>query len=290
MGKFVITGATGQLGGLVVKHLIDMGTPAQNIAAVVRNEVKAAGLKNLGLEIRKGDYDQADTLKEAFQESDKLLFISSPSPDGTYRIRQHASVVEAARNAGVGHIIYTSLAFADKVTLGMENVHLATELAIKETKIPYTILRNTFYMDYFVNPLLKGIVDSGVIASASKGNKFNYVTRNDLALTAAIILKTDEHQNKVYELTNPKPITYDDFAEILSEISGKEVKHLELTPEQVYEQMIKQGFSQEDAGFYNYMWPLLAQGYFSYASDDLVNLIGNKFTSFKDAVQKIFKC
>ena len=289
MGKIVITAATGQLGGLVVKHLLELGIPAQNIAAAVRNEEKAAGLKKLGLEIRRGDYDQPATLREAFRDADKLLFISGSSNDGSLRIRQHASVAEAARDAKVGQIVYTSLAFADEVMLGMENVHLATEWAIKETHLPYTILRNPFYIDLVLNPLVRGAVATGVIASASKGGKMNFVTRSDLALAAAKVLATDGHQNKVYELANPQPYTFDQFAAILSEVSGKEIKHRDGTPEQAREQLIKQGLPAETTGFYTFIWRCVELGYFGLASADLSHLIGSKFTSVKEDVQNVLR-
>lgn len=289
MGKIVVTGATGQLGRLVLQHLLRMGVEAQNIAAVVRNEDKAFDLMMAGLEVRMGDYDQAETLKSAFQDAEKLLFISSSCPDGPHRITQHAAVVEAARDAGVGHIIYTSIAFADRIMIGVENVHLATEIAIVESKIPYTIMRNSIYMDIFMNPSLQSVVDSGVIASASMGNKINYATRNDLALAAAIVLTGEGHQYQLYELTNPNPITYDEFAAILSEVSGREVIHLDMTPEEAYEQMISQGFAEDEAAFYYFMWPSFVQGCFNYASDDLAYLIGDRLTSVKEEVQKVLK-
>ncbi|UWG95874.1 SDR family oxidoreductase [Dehalobacter sp. DCM] len=270
-----------------MKHLLDSGITAQNVVAMVRNEEKAAELIKLGLEIRMGNYDHSDTLRAAFQDIDKLLFISSSSPDGSHRIIQHASVAKAARDAGVGHVVYTSLGFADKVALGIENVHLATEFAVKETHIPYTILRNAFYIDTLLDPFIPDAVASGVIVSAAKGSKMNFAARNDFALAAAKVLTTDGHQNKVYELSNPNPYSFDEFAAIISEVSHKEVKHIELTPEQAKEHMLKQGVSEGWAGFYTQMWKAFELGYFSLASNDLINLIGNKLTSVKEEVQKV---
>lgn len=190
MEKWVITGATGHLGGLTIRHLLDLVVAPSDIAAVVRDSGKAktSALADQGIEIRRGDYDDPPSLVEAFRGASRLLFVSAPSHDNTLRIRQHAHVVKAARNAGVGHIVYTSIAFSEKLTIGVENVHLATEYMIKTTSIPYTFLRNAFYLDSLINERLHQFIEKGEIINAAGNGKLNLVTRNNLALAAAKVL------------------------------------------------------------------------------------------------------
>lgn len=140
--KIIVTGATGSLGVLVVQHLLRK-VPAGHIAAVARNLQKAAPLAELGIEIRQGDYNDPQSLQEAFKDGTKLLFISSPETDDSLRVVQHAHVVKAARDAGIRHIAYTGFAFAKDNPFAL--VHLATEYAIRAAKLPFTFLRNGGY-------------------------------------------------------------------------------------------------------------------------------------------------
>src|SRR5690554_1792716 len=113
MGKIVVTGANGQLGRLVIGHLLNKGVVASSIVGVIRNPDHTSALTELGIEVRIGDYDDPASLGPAFADADQLLFVSASSMDNTLRIRQHAHVVEGARNAGVKHIVYTSFSFAE---------------------------------------------------------------------------------------------------------------------------------------------------------------------------------
>lgn len=288
VGKIAITGATGQLGSLVIGHLLDKGVPADEMVAVVRNLEKANPLKQKGLTIRHGDYEDGQSLVEAFTGIDKLLFISSPSWDNTHRIKQHATVVEAARDAKVNHIVYTSIAFPHEMTLGLEHVHLATEHAIKTTEMIYTFLRNGFYMDLLVNPGLEAMIQSGEIITSTSGGKLNYVTRDNLALAAATVLTETDHENQVYELVNPNLFTYDQLAAILTDLSGKEVKHRDLPPEEAYRQLIQSGVPEGDAAFMVHgVFKSIAQGQFSHTSDDLRKLIGDRITTVEAAVKQV---
>lgn len=285
MGKMAITGATGQLGGLTIRHLLSNGVAAGNIVGIVRSPENAGALRELGIEIRTGDYDRPETLAEAFAGIEKLLFVSGPSMDNTLRIRQHASVVEAARNAKVGHIAYTGIAFAEKMKLGLENVHLATEYMIRTTGIPFTFLRNGFYLEILVNEGLKGIAASGEIVTSAPNGKMNYATRNDLALAAATVLAGDGFENRVLELTAPEPFTYDEFAAVVSDIAGKPVKHRAVSPEEAVRSMTGAGVPEGMAGFMvHVVYKAIEDGQLGHASQDLKQLIGDGYTTIRQAV------
>ncbi len=291
MGKIFILGATGHFGGLTVKHLLDRGITADQIIAIVRDVEKALPLKLLGLEIRKGDYDQADFSPEVFQGAEKLLFISSPLPDNTRRIKQHATVVEAARDAGVKHIIYTGLAFPEKHHTGIENVHLATELAIKSSGIPYTFLRNTFYMDFFIGkPEIERAINNGKLLAATNGAKINLVTRSDLALAAAVVLSSEGHEGKTYELTYPESYSYKDIAGTISKVSGKPIAYQNVDMDHMKEYLLQCGLTPEQIqfDFSSGFQPVFATGWASETTDSLVNLIGrNKLTTVENAIKNL---
>lgn len=286
MATIAITGASGQLGGKVIRHLLDRGVSPDRVIAILRNPDKAGELQKLGVETRIGDYDLPYTLNPAFDGVEKLLFISASSFDNTLRIRQHANVVEAARNAGVRHIVYTGLAFAEQMKLGLENVHLATEYMIRTMEVPYTFLRNGFYLENLVNPGLNFAIQSGVIVTSAPSGAMNYATRDNLALAAATVLTSDGHENRTYELTAPEPYTYDQFAAMLSELSGKTIRHHPVTPEEAYKTMVEAGTPAEMAGFMVHgVFAAIEDGQFGHVSRDLIDLIGDAYTSVKAAAE-----
>ncbi|MFJ8235434.1 SDR family oxidoreductase [Ureibacillus sp. NPDC094379] len=288
MGKIVVTGATGQFGGLAIRHLLSLGAEASNITGIVRSAEKGAALKDLGVQIVQADYDDLSSLNQAFAGASKLLFVSGSTMDDIQRIRQHANVVEAARNAGVDHIVYTSTAFAESMENGLAKVHQATEFMVRSTNIPYTFLRNATYMEALVNMSLKNNINQGELVTSAPTGLMNYVTRDNLALAAAVVLTGVEHENKIYELVNPKPFSYDEFATLLSDVSGQPVKHRTAAPVDVVQSMIEAGVPEVMAGITVYgIYAAIEDGQFARQSEDLVNLIGDKFTTVQTAVLQI---
>lgn len=143
--KYLVTGATGHLGSFVVEALLKK-VPASELAVSVRNPEKAQHLSAQGVEVRHGDFDQPESLAAAFAGVERLLLISADGDNET-RIRQHETAVQAAKNAGVQFIAYTSVAKADESTLGLAEVHRATEKAIRDSGIAYSLLRNNWYLE-----------------------------------------------------------------------------------------------------------------------------------------------
>lgn len=290
MSKIIVTGASGHLGTAAIRHLLDLGVQASDIVGVVRDTAKGAALAELGVELRTGDYDDAASLLAAFEGGEKLLFVSASSMDNTLRIRQHATVVEAARNAGIKQIAYTSFAFPEKMTLGLENVHLATEYMIRTTGAAYTFLRNGFYLDMLANEGTAAVAAAGTVISAAPTGKLNYVTRDNLARAAAVVLTQGGHENRTYELTASEPFSYDEYAAALAEVSGKPVAHQALPAPEAVSAMVAAGVPEGAAGFMvHFVDAAIERGEFSEASNDLVDLIGDAYTPLKAALEAAIK-
>jgi NAD(P)H dehydrogenase (quinone) len=271
--SIAVTGATGGLGSQVIAYLLK-SLQSGEIIAVARDIKKAAPLAEMGVQVRYGDYDKPESLQAAFSGVTKLLFISSASWDNTQRIVQHANVVKAARDAKIGHIAYTGFAFAEKAPFPLANVHLATEYAILTTGIPYTFLRNGFYAHLFINEQLKQCASQGVIATNSGNGTINAAARDDYAHAAAVVLSGEGHQNKYYNLTYPKPWNFDDVAKITEKISGREVRHKNVSKDECREILLKAGNPEILAGTFTGIYEAAKDGAVSQSSSDLERLTG----------------
>lgn len=263
--SILITGATGQLGTLIVEQLAAQLPPGGLIAGV-RDLQKAEHPRSLGVEIRIADYDRPDTLREAFTGVNKLLFISSPGTDDQARFVQHTHVIEAAVEAGVGHIFYTGLAFPPVGIDPQNHLHLRSEQAIAASGLTYTFLRNALYTDIAGMFGLKEAVANGELVTAPGNWTFNTVTRRDLALGTAGILTSEGHEHKSYELTAPQTWDFEQLAEVLSRISGKKVVRV------------------EDTGMQNWVYAFLSKLDTSSTSPDLEHFIGGPVLSLEESI------
>src|SRR2546426_267697 len=180
----LVTGATGHLGGLIVRHLRDR-LPAGELAVSVRDTTKAAELAAAGIEVRHGDFDDPTTLPAAFAGVDALVLVSTDGADDV-RIVQHATAVRAAAAAGVGFLAYTSITDAENSRVALAEVHRETERAIRASGIPYAFLRNNMYHENYL-PQLPGALDRGVLATATGTGRIASATRDDYARAAAAV-------------------------------------------------------------------------------------------------------
>jgi len=281
-----VTGATGQLGNFVVKHLLEK-IPANQVVAVVRNTEKAVSLASLGVDIRYGNYMDPASLVKAFNGVSKLLLISSPDAfDETLRMVQHANAIRAAKNANVEHIHYTGTAFAEDATFDPALLHLATEYAIRASRLAYTFLRNTLYTEGIISPNLVKSIDSGVIITNTGNGKINSVTRNDLALAHATVLTQAGHENKTYNLVSNQSWTFDELAEILSDLSNKKIVHNTGSFEEARDYLIRAGLTESRASGRASVYNQVAAGEWAKKSDDLRMLIG-KETPLKETIKQV---
>jgi NAD(P)H dehydrogenase (quinone) len=203
-----ITGATGQLGRLVVDSL-RMG-PAVDVVALVRSAGKAGAL---GVTAREADYDRPETLDRALVGVDTLLLISGPVPG--VRVAQHRNVIAAAKKAQVGRVVYTSALHADRSTLDVAHDHRATEAALKTSGVPYTILRNGWYTENYTGSIPGALAAGAFLGSAGDG-RISSATRADYAAAAAAVLTGVAQEGRTYELAGDDAWT---LSELAAEIS-----------------------------------------------------------------------
>lgn len=220
--KIGVTGATGQLGTLVVKEL-KKRVPHDKIVALVRSPEKAEGL---GVEARKFDYSNRDELTDALKGIDRLLLISSNEIG--QRAKQHLNVIEAAWKNGVKWIVYTSLLHADTSTLSLASEHYATEKAIIDSGIDYTFLRNGWYTENYTGSV-KGAVESGVFIGSASNGRISSASRSDYAEAAAIAITDESNKGKIYELAGDDSYTLHDLAAEVSKQTGKKIPYKNLS-------------------------------------------------------------
>ena len=275
--KIAITGATGQLGRIIVSKLKEK-VATENIVALVRSAQKAA---DLGVEAREADYEQPATLEAALKGIDTLLLISS-SEVGK-RATQHQNVINAAKKAGVKKIVYTSVLHADKSSLSLATEHNYTENALRESGIAYTILRNGWYTENYAGTIPGAVAGGAVLGSAGEG-KVSAASRKDYADAAVTVLTSEGHDGKIYELAGDEGFTLADLAAEISKHSGKTIPYNNL-PEAEYAKVltgfgIPEGFAHVIAG-----WDAgIAKGDLYNDSKQLSTLIGRPTTPITEVV------
>jgi NAD(P)H dehydrogenase (quinone) len=217
-----ITGATGQLGRLVVDRLKEKVSPAE-IVALVRNAAKAS---DLGVAVREANYEQPEMLERALSGVDTLLLISS-SEVGK-RVLQHRNVIEAAKQTSVKRIVYTSLLHADRSPLSIAEEHRATETELKASGIPFTILRNGWYSENYAGSIPGALAGGALIGSAGEG-RISSAPREDYAEAAVAVLTGEGHEGMTYELAGDDAYTLGDLAAEISRQTGKTIPYRNLS-------------------------------------------------------------
>ena len=220
----VITGASGQLGRLVIAELLKTVSPTQIVAAV-RHPGKASDLAALGVELRVADYTQPATLDSAFVGADQLLLISSSEVG--QRFAQHRNVIDAAKRAKVGLIAYTSLLRADSSPLGLAIEHRQTEALLKDSGLPHVLLRNGWYTENYLASVPPALQHGVFIGSAGDG-RIASAARADYAAAAAAVLTRADQAGKVYELAGDDAYTLSELAAEITRQSGKTVVYQNL--------------------------------------------------------------
>ena len=228
-----ITGATGQLGRLVISSLLKK-IPADDIIAIVRSVEKAKDISALGVKVRQADYNQPASWDAALQGAEKVLLISS-SEIGQ-RVQQHRAVIDAAQRVGVKLLAYTSVLHADTSVLGLADEHRETEAAIHASGVPFTLLRNGWYTENYAMGI-GAALSLGALYGCGSDGRISSASRADYAEAAAVVLTSDHQAGKVYELAGDTSYTLSEFAAEISQQSGKSISYINL-PEAEYKKAL----------------------------------------------------
>ncbi|WP_440092254.1 SDR family oxidoreductase [Pseudomonas syringae] len=234
----VVTGATGQLGRLVIEQLLTRVT-AEQIIAAVRSPEKATDLSAKGVQVRHADYSQPSTLDSAFAGADKVLLISS-SEIGQ-RFSQHKAVIDAAKRTGVKLLAYTSVLHAEASELGLAKEHVETEAYLRASGLPFALLRNGWYTENYTAGVPGALAHGAVMGSADEG-RISSASRLDYAEAAAVLLTSGEDQSgRVYELAGDESYTLAEFATELSKQASKTLPYVNLPQAEFEAALIQAG-------------------------------------------------
>lgn len=281
--KILVTGATGMLGIKVMDALLER-VAVEDLVVSARNPEKAADLKKRGVDVRKADYEDPASLELAFKGVDKLLLISSQGDDDT-RIRQHSNVIYAAEKCGVGLIVYTSISKAEESTLPVAEVHRQTEQLIRDSGIPFTFLRNNWYIENEIGTV-KNVLAGGPVLTSAEDGRVGWVPRVDYAEAAAAVLSSSGHENKVYELSG-KPSSYADIARELTDILGRRVTVRNVDDRTYQEVLVANGSPEIMAEFSVEIQQSIRNGDLDIESDDLPRLMGRPAITLKQSLTEI---
>jgi len=278
-GPFVITGASGQLGSMVVDFMLEAG--ASPLIATSRSPEKLSAAAARGIEVRAADFNQPQSLPAAFAGAKRLLLISTDDLEPGKRLAAHSAAIKAAVEAGVTHIVYTSLTRPEPGSpISFAPDHAKTEAMLADSGVAHTILRNNLYTDLLLMSAPQAIGMGQLFAAAADG-KAGYVTREDCARAAAAALLR-ETETRTFDVTGPALVSHAELAAIYSEVSGKDVPYIPITVDDLAAAMIKNGLPEMMAKVFASFDVAIAEGYLEAQSTAVKDLTGQEPTNVRD--------
>ncbi|TGE27448.1 SDR family oxidoreductase [Hymenobacter metallicola] len=283
----LVTGATGHLGTAVL-HTLLQHTPAQRVAALVRDPAKAAAWQAQGVSLRVGNYSDPASLDQAMQGIEQVLLISGGGDDDG--LQQHLNVIDAAKKAGVRTVAYTSRALQDPATLANKLMvrHFQTEDYLRASGLRYILFRNILYMDTL--PVFTGptVFDTGISLPAGPG-RVAFALRQDMGEAIAKVLLQNTPGNRIYHFTGATAYSFADVAAALTEASGRPVAYHDVEPEVLASRMRERGVPevaiQRTIGFMTD----IKHGQESMVSPDLATALGRQPTSLLEGVKQLYQ-
>lgn len=279
--RILVTGASGQLGRLVIDHLLSAGVAPNRIIATTRNPSSLTDLTSQGVEARAADFNDVDSLEKAFVGADVLLLVSTNSLEAGQRITQHLRAVEAVKEAKVGHIVYTSMPNADTSHVSFAPDHAGTEAAIRASGLPFTILRNQWYAE---NLLLAvpGALAAGTWYTAAGSGRIAYIARADLAFAASVVLRNAaEYVGEVLDLTGAVALTTDEVAAKVSAEVGKPLNVVHVPLPAIIEGLTSHGFPISVAEVFASFDTATAAGDLALVTGDFERITGREPQTFE---------
>lgn len=285
----LVTGATGHLGRAVVNGLLKKISPA-DIAVLVRREAQAKHFRDLGVDVRIGDYDHFDSLVNAFTGIDKLYFVSAS--DFHNRLPQHINVVNAAKQAGVKHVVYTSFQRVNETETSpiaqLAKPHLVTEQLLRESGMTYTILRHGLYFDTIPMFIGDNILETRSIYTPAGEGRTAYALRAEQAEAGVNILLGEGHENKEYELAGTQSFSYGDVAAALSAHTQTPIKYHSPSVEEFTQTLTQANVPDMYIGLFAGFSTAIKEGEFAKTSGDLEQLIGRKPSTLREYINKAY--
>lgn len=278
----LVTGASGHLGRLVIEHLIKRGTPAEQIIAAVRTPEKAQDLVAQGVSVRKADYNNINTLNTAMAGVKRVVLVSSSEVG--QRTAQHKNIIQAAKDAAVELLAYTSILDAEQSPLQLAAEHVETEQVLAESGVPYVLLRNGWYSENYTENINTALEHGVVLGCAGQG-KYATATRANYAEAAAVVITSENQAGKAYELAGDHAFTLDEYAQALSKIIGKTVVYQDLPEAEYIKVLVDAGMPEGFATILADADAGAAKGGLFDGSQTLSALIGHPTTSIEDSIQ-----
>ncbi|GAB3579977.1 SDR family oxidoreductase [Hymenobacter daeguensis] len=283
-----ITGATGHLGLATIKALAAQIAPSE-IVAVVRDPQKAANTLPQGVAVRQGDYNDPAALLTAFQGVETVLLISTSELEYEARLREHKNVIDAAKQAGVRHLIYTSVVNpSPESAFGASPSHFATEEYLKSSGLAYTIFRNTLYLDIIPMLVGEGTLPSGKLYSSAGDGKVSYALREEIAQALANVLTSEGHDNQIYDIAPGPAYSFQDIASGLSEVTGQPVEYAPVSDEEIAASLREHQVPEPFINLLLGMSKAMKEGEFDAASGTFEQLLGRKPTDLKTYLAGVY--
>ena len=276
----VVTGATGNLGRLTVEALLRRGVPADQIVATGRHVDKLDDLAARGVTVRRADYTDPASLRQAFEGADKALLVSSSEVG--QRAAQHANAIDAAKAAGFALIAYTSIPKAQTSRLLLAAEHRQTEQLLADSGVPHVLLRNGWYVENYTGQL-PVYLEHGIAGAAGQG-RVSPATRADFAEAAAAVLVEDGHVGQTYELGGPA-VTMVEMAQVVSEVTGTPVAYHDMPVEQYTQVLVGAGLPEPVAAVFADGDRGVRDGELEVDPADLEKLLGRPATPLAEAVK-----
>ena len=277
-----ITGAAGHLGRRTAQLVLDRVPPGE-VVLVTRRPDAIADLADAGASVRRGDFDEPDSLPAAFAGVDRLLLISTDVLGN--RVAQHTAAIDAAVAAGVGHVLYTSIPNAgSELPLVVSYEHGATEDAIRERGLRWTALRNGLYAEFQVAGAARAAA-SGQLVHNSGDGATAYVSREDCAAAAAAALTGDGHEDRAYDITGPELVTQAQVAAMVSDITGRTVDAVAIDDDQATQNLTAVGLPADAAMAYASFGTAVREGVLDVVSSHVQDLTGRRPRSLREVLE-----
>lgn len=291
--SLIVTGASGQFGRVAVAELLQR-IPASELILLTRRPESLAEFAARGAQVRRGNFDDPETLKAAFAGGEHMLLISTDAVGGA-RLKQHRNAIDAAVAAGVKHIVYTSFIGVGPDNPAISTIeHTATEAMIRDCGLAYTFMRDSQYSEAMALFAAPGALASGQWIASARDGKVGFVSRDDCAACAAAVLAGTGHENRVYDITGPELLSYRDCAALAAEMGGKPVEYVVVSDEGKLAFFDALGVPRkigDDLSASPIPWPseemvsfecAIREGFFAVISDDVQKLLGRPPVSLRE--------